>query len=61
MTHATVGQAATGLPETISPHTDIDLVHVTMLLNQALLIVRKMLVHADANAAREMLAREAGR
>jgi hypothetical protein len=63
MTHA-VGQAATGLPNENQPPSamtrDIELVHVYMLLSRASLIVRKMLVHADAKAARAMLAKEAG-
>jgi hypothetical protein len=65
MTHATVGQAATGWPETNSPlelaPNAVELLHVSMLLNRAALIVRQLLVHVDAEAARATLAREAAR
>jgi hypothetical protein len=60
----TMRAAATGLPDENQPPSamtrDIELVHVYMLLSRASLIVRKMLVHADAKAARAMLAKEAG-
>jgi hypothetical protein len=59
MTHI-VGRAATGLPETTRPR-DVDLLHVSILLNQALIIIRKALVHADAEAARATLAKGEGR